>query len=184
MMPPRPAAIAVIMMPSPAAPSPATQTAARDRLREVGGGRRPRPPAALAADVAVVLQLTADDAHLLGAVSRGTLAGAMELRSQHLRGLKDVLTVNRNLELKLCEADAQVAAVQAQNDALEAELMRAETAKAPPVPPEGARAESTSQLLAHLRYADASAIKIQRICRGYLGRRRALREAVRISSGR
>jgi hypothetical protein len=178
MMPPRPAAIAVIMMPSPAAPSPATQTAARDRLREVGGGRRPRPPAALAADVAVVLQLTADDAHL-----RGTLAGAMELRSQHLRGLKDVLTVNRNLELKLCEADAQVAAVQAQNDALEAELMRAETAKAPPVPPEGARAESTSQLLAHLRYADASAIMIQRICRGYLGRRRALREAVRISSG-
>ena len=102
--------------------------------------------------------------------ARGTLAGAMELRSQHLRGLKDVLTVNRNLELKLCEADAQVAAVQAQNDALEAELMRAETAKAPPVPPEGARAESTSQLLAHLRYADASAIKIQRICRGYLCR--------------
>jgi hypothetical protein len=182
-MPHRCDAIAVMMMPSPAAPSPATQTAARDRLREVGGGRRPRPPAALAADAAAVLQLTADDAHLLGA-ARGTLAGAMELRSQHLRGLKDVLTVNRNLELKLCEADAQVAAVQAQNDALEAELMRAETAKAPPVPPEGARAESTSQLLAHLRYADASAIKIQRICRGYLGRRRALREAVRISSGR
>ena len=66
MMPPRPAAIAVIMMPSPAAPSPTTQTAARDRLREVGGGRHPRPPAALAADVAAMLQLTADDAHLLG----------------------------------------------------------------------------------------------------------------------
>jgi hypothetical protein len=31
----------VIMMPSPAAPSPTTQTAARDRLREVGGGRHP-----------------------------------------------------------------------------------------------------------------------------------------------
>ena len=154
--------------------APATEAAAAEELR-LATGRRTAPE--------------------LAACQR-TLAGAVDLRSAHLRGLKDVLTANRGLELKLCDTDAQLAAVAVQNTALEAELMRAQSGEAaappppPPPPPSGAAGggaggpvDSTEQLLARLRYIDVSVLKIQRVSRGFLGRRRALRVAMHIASG-
>lgn len=144
-------------------------------------------PAEVIGDVAAVLSLAeqhAEDRGLLRACQH-TLAAAVDLRTQHLRNLRDVLTANRRLEEKICAADAQIDVVQAQNDALEAELMRIESAKAPPTPPPDCAesAESPAELLARLGYMNACAIKIQRVWRGWLGRRRALREAMLITSG-
>lgn len=147
----------------------------------------PTPASELAGDVAAVLRLTAkhaQDRSLLRA-SQHTLSTAVEFRTQHLRRLKDVLTTNRRLEEKICAADAQIAAMQAQNDELEAELLSAESAKPPPAAPlDGAgSAKSAAELLAQIEYMDACALKIQRVCRGWLGRRRALRQAMLINSG-
>ena len=134
-----------------------------------------------------MLRLTAKNAEDRGLLraSQSTLAAVVDLRTQHLRRLRDVLTVNRLLEEKICAADAHVAAIKAQNDALEAELMRTESAKSPPAPPPDASGSvrSSAQLLARLDYMDACAVKIQRIGRGYLGRRCALQQAEFIASG-
>lgn len=160
------------------------------RLQAVGersANGLPTPAAELAGDVAAVLRLTAknaEDRSILRA-SQTTVAAVVDFRTQHLRRLKEVLTVNKGLEEKICAADEHIAAIQVQNDALEAELMRIESAKPPPAPPPDASAllESSAELLARVEYMDACALKIQRICRGWLGRRCALRQAELITSG-
>lgn len=164
--------------------------AAASRLLAVGersANGLPTPAAELAGDVAAVLRLTAKNAEDRGILraSQTTVAAVVDFRTQHLRSLKDVLTVNKGLEEKICAADERIEAIQAQNDALEAELMRIESAKMPPAPPPDASAppKSSAELLARVKYMDACALKIQRICRGWLGRRRALRQAELITSG-
>ncbi len=146
----------------------------------------PAPAGELTGDVAAVLRLTAknaEDRSVLRA-TQSTLASVVDCRTQHLRRLKDVLTVNKRLEEKLCAADEHIATMQAQNDALESELMRLESAKVPPAPPPDPSAllKTSAELLARVEYMDACALKIQRICRGWLGRRRALRQAELITS--
>lgn len=137
-----------------------------------------------------ILALEADpeDARPLFRVSQGLLSSVLQLRSQHISALKDVLAVNRAMELRLCDTTEKIAFMQASNDITREATMRARqhrgsevttTASSAATGPPLAEAEA---LLLRLRTMETATCTIQRVWRGWLGRRLVVQVALAITN--
>jgi hypothetical protein len=127
------------------------------------------------------------DARPVFRVGQGILGSVLQIRAQHLGALKDVLTANKAMELKLRDTTEQIALLQAGNDAAHSASMRMrpnESASRGTPKTQGADGGELAEaevLLMRLQSMGDSAVEIQRVWRGWLGRRAVLQMALQMA---